>query len=333
MNISSSAVKCAFTGIATGSDRDRLLKSAPEQGAGLNRWILTGALMTKHLSPEKAHGLIMEVIVERGGAGDSNDSRAVEKAIRKASNSTFTAGTSARQWPEPNMQLIEELTLLRAWDVPGALATLEGKSPDSLKRRTAAELVRRLFGPDAYIAPGFFPDCTGVTRTTNEHLSKMAFLVPNPMKGLTGRTQEGKDSGRCLDNVKVRRFLVVEFDFKPVTRAGEPSKWSQIVRTWQDHGMTALDAQAALILFLIGQGPLVMVTFSGSSSLHSWWFCEGEPEHEGSRLNRFMRNAALLGADTALFTASQFARMPLGTRKTGEQQTIHYLNFGTLNKE
>jgi hypothetical protein len=46
-----------------------------------------------------------------------------------------------------------------------------------------------------------------------------------------------------------------------------------------------------------------------------------------------MKNAAVLGADTALFTASQFARMPLGTRATGEQQTIHYLDFSTLNKE
>jgi hypothetical protein len=91
--------------------------------------------------------------------------------------------------------------------------------------------------------------------------------------------------------------------------------------------MTTLDAQAALILRLMEHGPLVMVTFSGSASLHAWFYCEREPEHVGSPLHKFMVGAATLGADTALFCPSQFARMPMGKRQTGELQTIHYLNF------
>jgi hypothetical protein len=74
--------------------------------------------------------------------------------------------------------------------------------------------------------------------------------------------------------------------------------------------------------------PLVMVTFSGTKSLHAWWYCAGEPEHEGSRLHQFMSDAARLGADPATFTASQFVRMPAATRiDTGAKQTVHFLDF------
>jgi len=44
-------------------------------------------------------------------------------------------------------------------------------------------------------------------------------------------------------------------------------------------------------------------------------------------LHKFMVGVATLGADTALFCPSQFARMPLGKRQTSELQTVHYLNF------
>ena len=160
-----------------------------------------------------------------------------------------------------------------------------------------------------------------------------AFIVPNPMRGQYGLTQDGKQSGRCLSNVLHRRFLVTEFDFKPTDKQGNPSKWVPLLDLWKAHGMTALDAQAALILRLMEHGPLVMVTFSGSASLHAWWYCEGEPEHVGSPLHRFMSGAATLGADTALFNPSQFARMPMGRRQSGEEQTVHYLNFNNIKKE
>jgi hypothetical protein len=92
----------------------------------------------------------------------------------------------------------------------------------------------------------------------------------------------------------------------------------------------ARDAQAALILRLMECGPLVMVTFSGSASLHAWFYCQGESEEVGSPLHQFMSDVATLGADTQLFTASQFARMPMGRRAIGEEQTVHYLNFNSI---
>jgi hypothetical protein len=157
-----------------------------------------------------------------------------------------------------------------------------------------------------------------------------AFIVPNPMRGKIGLTQDNREAGRCLSNVLHRRFLVTEFDFKPTDKQGNPTIWVPLLELWKAHGMTVLDAQAALILFLMKRGPLAMVTFSGSASLHAWWYCEGEPEHVGSPLHKFMVGAATLGADTALFCPSQFARMPLGKRQTGELQTVHYLNFTHL---
>ena len=133
-----------------------------------------------------------------------------------------------------------------------------------------------------------------------------------------------------MSNVLHRRFLVVEFDFKPTDKQGNPTIWVPLLELWNAHGMTAMDAQAALILRIMEHGPLAMVTFSGSSSLHSWFYCEGEPEHVGSPFHQFMSDVATLGADTQLFTASQFARMPMGRRATGELQTIHYLNLSII---
>src|SRR5258707_1044153 len=179
-----------------------LLDSAPEQGGGLNDWLMKGARMCSDLEPDKAHEMLAEVVYVKGGEPAD---RAIWRVINKVHNTDYS-GPSRPKWPEPNLGLIEELTLLRAWDV--------------------------------------------------------------------------------------------------------------------------LDALAALIFYLLMKvAPLAMVTFSGSCSLHSWWYCEGESEHVGSPLHNFMEWAATLGADTALFCPSQFARMPSGKRQTGELQTVHYLNL------
>jgi len=308
------------------SIKSKLIDSAPPAGSGLNEWLAKGARMTSDLELNESFELVAEVVHAKGGAPAD---RAIWRAINKIRGTEYS-GPSRPKWPDPNLKLIEDLTLLRAWDVPGALATLESRSPDTLKRRTAGEIVSRLFTPASYIATGFFPDCTPVSKLSRirDNLHKMAFLVPNPMRGIVGLTQEDKESGRRLSNVLHRRFLVTEFDFKPVKPDGvTPTIWVPLLELWKAHGMTVLDAQAALILFLMDRGPLAMVTFSGSSSLHAWWYCEREPEHVGSPFHKFMVGAATLGADTALFCPSQFTRMPMGKRQTGELQTVHYLNF------
>jgi hypothetical protein len=56
---------------------------------------------------------------------------------------------------------------------------------------------------------------------------------------------------------------------------------------------------------------LAAVVFSGSRSLHAWFFCEGEPEE---KLFKFMTLAVSLGADSRMWLRSQFCRVPDGRR-------------------
>jgi hypothetical protein len=111
------------------------------------------------------------------------------------------------------------------------------------------------------------------------------------MSAQRGRTQQGKLSFHSLENTGPRRFLIIEFD------------------------RGTLDQQAALIWHLAGYAPLALVVFSGSKSLHGWFFCDGQPE---DKLKRFFDYAHSLGADSRMWIRSQFGRMPEGTRSDGK---------------
>ena len=131
-------------------------------------------------------------------------------------------------------------------------------------------------------------------------LTALQLIVPSPMSGVTGITQERKESEHALSNTGPRRFLVVEFD------------------------QGGVDEHAAILLHLAVSGaPLALVVHSGSKSLHGWFYCAGQLEE---RLRRFMRYAVSLGADTATWSRSQFVRMPDGTRDNGHRQTVYFFN-------
>jgi hypothetical protein len=119
------------------------------------------------------------------------------------------------------------------------------------------------------------------------------------MNAPTGLTKEGKVSAHTLDNTGERRFLVVEFDT----------------------GTT--DEHAALLIHLAGLVPLVCAAHSGNKSLHGWFYCAGQPEE---RVLKFFRYAVSIGADSRLWTRSQFCRIPDGTRDNGNRQTCFFLN-------
>ena len=133
--------------------------------------------------------------------------------------------------------------------------------------------------------------------TLRGRLHRLSLIVPSPMLAQRGLTKRGYLSYHSEANTGPRRFLIVEFD----------------------HG--SLDEQAAILWHLAGYAPLALVVFSGSKSLHGWFFCAGHPE---DRVQRFFDYAHSLGADSLLWTRSQFVRMPDGTRsdgKTGEALT------------
>jgi hypothetical protein len=119
------------------------------------------------------------------------------------------------------------------------------------------------------------------------------------MTAATGTSQNGEESSRCLDNTGSRRFLVVEFD------------------------TGILEEHAAILLHLGRFAPLALAVFSGSKSLHGWFYCAGMAE---TVLLDFFRSAVALGADRATWTRCQLVRMPGGTRDNGKRQTVHFFN-------
>lgn len=134
-------------------------------------------------------------------------------------------------------------------------------------------------------------------------LSQLQMIVPSPMRAPTGLTQDGRESAHALDNTGPRRFLVVEFD----------------------NG--TIDEHAAVLIHLARYAPMVLAVYSGGKSLHGWFNCEGQPEET---VLKFFRYAVSLGADSRLWTRSQFCRMPDGTRDNGNRQTVFYLNYRPL---
>jgi hypothetical protein len=130
-------------------------------------------------------------------------------------------------------------------------------------------------------------------------MNELQFIVPNPMAAVTGLNQSGEVSNRCLANTGSRRFLIVEFD------------------------TGTLDEHAALLRHLAEWVPLALTVFSGSKSLHGWFYSAGVPEE---RVNRFFRYAMSLGADRATWTRCQLVRMPDGTRDNQRQQTVYFFN-------
>jgi hypothetical protein len=125
------------------------------------------------------------------------------------------------------------------------------------------------------------------------------------MAARTGTTKTGRTSQHCLDNTGPRRFLICEFD------------------------SGTLDEQAGILLHLSAFAPLVCVVHSGNKSLHGWFYVQGQPK---AKVWDFFRYSVSLGADSALWTRSQFARMPDGQRDNGHRQRVHFLNLKPLEQ-
>jgi len=134
-----------------------------------------------------------------------------------------------------------------------------------------------------------------------EHPERMQFITPSPMSAKYGtRKSDGGQSAHTLSNTGARRFMVVDYD---------------------DHA--GGDIHASTSMYLAQRYPLALVLHSGGKSLHAWYYVQGIPDAE---LRPFVSHACELGGDPALWTRSQFARMPDGTRDSGRKQTVYYFN-------
>jgi len=287
-------------------------KPCPEAGSGVHRWVFYAACwaaengisydeaerliegeMTREPNPASEVADALNAAYGVGLPGVSGDTPTV--AGIQAARASRSSMTRALRRIERNGKLIAQIassgpTLLDLWrSSPLPIVASESR---------AEEFVDRLFPADSLICAGHSDHSFGThpRPVWRGELATRSLLVPSPMIAVKGRTK-GRTKGReklsfhTLDNTGPRHHLIIEFD------------------------TGTLDRQAALIAHLAKEaplrGPLTMVVFSASKSLHAWFRCKGQPEE---KLYEFMRYAVSIGADPATWLRSQFVRLPDGHR-------------------
>jgi hypothetical protein len=275
-----------------------LLASVPTRGQGLNNWLFRTARV---LHPYRERDEIV-ALLNSATAGEAIKAGEIERAVDNSAAVAWQplqpTAPSPGLWPKVNHEQREAVVASS-----GGLVDLWELSPTRLEDAEShtEQIIDRLF-------PGNPLLCCGAsswlfkTRLREEwrgRLAEQQVIVPSPMASVWGTTKEGTKSQHTLSNTGPRRFLVIE----------------------QDAG--SLDDQAGVLLHLAKIAPLALALHSGGKSIHGWFACNSQPEW---RLRAFMRKAVELGADHALWTPSQFVRMPDGTREGGARQTVYYFN-------
>jgi len=205
---------------------------------------------------------------------------------------------TAPRWPGKDKQLTAEILASTDGGVAALRASSPIKTPELLP---PGAVIDRLFGTEELICLGrtkglALTEPRSYFRGSEEDYQ---FIVPNPMAARAGKTSDGRTSVRCLSNTGPLRYQVIEFD-----------EGSQ-------------DEQAKLLLHLATfHFELRMVVFSGGKSLHGWFDVR---DLSTDMVNSLRLYAAELGADRAMFTPCQFARMPNGTRDNGEDQPVLFI--------
>jgi len=276
-----------------------LLASQPPRGQGLNNWFYRVALS---LHPFRSEAEIIALLAA-ATAGEPLQAGEVERAVRRSKATARQTGATTApirrtpKWPtvdqeQRNAIIASGFELYDLWE----------NSPIRFdpSDRCTEQIVDALFPGNPWLCVGTAHSFK--TRRREElrgQLASLPQIVPSPMKAQTGLTQDGKVSEHTLEATGSRRFLIVE----------------------QDSG--TLDEQAAILTHLAERAPLALVVHSGGKSLHGWFVASGYSE---DLLHQFMRRCVALGADPALWTRSQLARMPDGTRDTGERQKVYFFN-------
>ena len=236
-------------------------------------------------------------------AGESVKHGEIERAVERSKATAWKPGHApqkrgqASTWPSVNTEQREAVVASGA-----GLVDLWEISPVRLddKESHTEQVIDALFPGDPLLCAGRTNSKFATPRPEwRGKLAALQLIVPSPMSARIGPTQDGKDSAHALSITGPRRFLIIE----------------------QDSG--TIDEQSAVLLHLAERAPLAVAVHSGSKSIHGWFYCVGQPEE---KLRRFMRYAVSLGADRMMWTRSQFARMPDGTRADGKRQTAYFFN-------
>ena len=282
-----------------------LIAMPPRAGEGVHAWLFQVA---RQLHAHLPAGEIVNLLENRvQGCGRHVSRKEIEDAVKNSIPCAWQTKSNAApmqsvKWPRVNQE--QRAAILRD---NGGLADLWefSKPPIEDNRQHTEEIIDRLF-------PGNPLLCCGKSNSDFDtkprddwrgQLPQLQFIVPSSMSAVTGQTKEGRQSKHTLANTGQRRFLVVEFD----------------TGTADDH--------AALLLHLATFAPMVCALHSGGKSMHGWFYVSGQPE---DKILRFFRYAVSLGADSRLWTRSQFCRLPDGQRDNGRRQTVYFLNFNVF---
>jgi hypothetical protein len=279
-----------------------IIANPPRSGEGFHDWLYRSArALWKCGRDENDISAILENAATT--CGRHVLAREIQDAVKNSRTSAFQpASAQRRSWPSVNREQREAIIASG-----NGLVDLWETSPVRFEDNAThtEQIIDALFTDNPLL-------CCAATKATAQtakreewrgRMSELQLIVPNPMAAVTGLNQSGEVSHRCLANTGVRRFLVVEFD-----------------------GGT-LDEHAALLLHLAENVPLALVVFSGSKSLHGWFYCAGVAEE---KVSRFFRYAVSLGADRATWTRCQLVRMPDGIRENGKRQVVYFFNPGVI---
>jgi hypothetical protein len=278
----------------------------PPAGEGRvhREWMMSAAWRCRlsGMTPEQAAAELHARITRRPDPANEIET-AVQKVFATAERIVSKSyGPGPGRWPAVDRQRLEDLAahglaVVDLWEQ--SPVRLDGDSPQT------AAVLPILFPGDPWICAG--SKCEFFTERLSAFVDRahtLEQIVPSPMLAKYGITKAGKRSEHTLEATGPRRFIVIEGD----KIDGEP---------------IPKDTQAAVLLHLAERAPLALVVDSAGKSLHGWFFCEGA---DADKLKRFFSYAVSLGADPGLWTRSQFARMPDGTRSNGQRQSILFFN-------
>lgn len=287
------------------------MRLCPLAGSGVHSWLFSEACRCARLGMSKAEAEnTLRPMMTRNPSPATEVRDAIDAAYREVevADRPWRGVMDNRPMPGPRWPTRNDEQREAAAVRHGGMSDLWELSPVRLdgEHSQAEEIADIIFPPDCLLCCGKSLSIFD-TLPRDEWRGRLAglqFIVPSPMLTRYGRRKkDGELSAHTINNTGKRRFLIVEQD------SGSP------------------DLQAGILMHLSETAPLVLAVMSGGKSVHGWFFCEGRNEDS---LRLWFSKAVTLGADPKLWTRSQFARMPDGTRDNGNRQTPIYFNPSIL---
>ena len=225
--------------------------------------------------------------------------REIEAAVTFAYGSSDTS-THGPVWPEARPDLIAKAL------AEAAAPLFDGVTDTGV---SAVDALAALFKPGELVCAGTVCERPAVRLLQAwPDADEAQFVCPNPLKGPSGLTKDGRPSVRCQSNIAERRWIIAEFD-NPALNKGQQAKIASVLA----RGL-----------------PLRLVVDSGGKSLHCWFSCEGVEEHA---VAKFFWLACALGADPSRWDPCGWVRMPGGLRRkadglTARQRVVFFKQGG-----